>query len=41
MVSYKRYTNDGLPSGHGDLGSKIGEELLSGEYRTDMGGVTE
>jgi hypothetical protein len=41
MVSYKRYPNDGLPSGHGDLGSEIGEELLSGEYRTDMGGVAK
>jgi hypothetical protein len=41
MVSYKRYTKEGLPSGHGDLGSKIGEELVSGGYRTDMGGVSE
>jgi hypothetical protein len=28
-------------SGHGDLGSEIGEELLFGEYRTDMGGVAK
>jgi hypothetical protein len=28
-------------AGHGDLGSEIGEELLFGEYRTDMGGVAK
>jgi hypothetical protein len=41
MVPHERYPNDGLLLGHGDLGSEIGEELLSGEYRADMGGVVK
>ncbi len=41
MVPHQRYSNDDLLLGHGDLGSEIGEELLSGEYRADMGDVTK
>jgi hypothetical protein len=41
MVSHQRYPNDVMFSGHGDLGTYIEKELLSGEYRGGMGGVTK